>query len=1044
MKPRKNALPFRTALAYALFGIVWILVSDLTVELGIQGSSITHAFTQIAKGLFFVLASSGFIYLILKAYLKSIQESEHRIHYQAGLLENVPDALISTDLQFNIITWNAGAESVYGWKAKEVLGKEIEPFLKTEYLNDGNREKALRALTETGHWEGEVLQSRKDGSRMFVTTSVSFVKDEKGGNIGLVAVNRDISHYKSAEEKLRRSESSLADAQEISNLGSWEWDVESRQGYWSRKMFQMFGFEPAESPPDFDAYIDHIHPEDRPIVLDALEKMSKGELPAAYEYRNNPERMPLRYFQPTWRVIRDENGAPIKFQGTVLDITERKTNEQRIQYLSRLYATLSQVNQTIVRVKTREELFNGICKVAIEFGEFQLAWIGLIDHKSGQVTQTTVCGLDQSRLPFQEVNIHKIPFKGGLVGTAFVSGKVEVSNDIQADPQMAHWHEMARQNHYHSAAAIPIRQGGDVVAMINLYAADIGFFEIEEEKKLLEEMGTDISFALDNFQREADRIQAERALRQSEERFYKAFHSSPVGMYISRADDKICIDINEAFCEIAGYSHQELVGRTTLELGIVSPEQEQEYMSRMRSGGYIRNHEMDIRRKSGEIRAILGSMEMIKLDDQTCVLSTAIDITARKQARRELKEAHDRLEERVRERTEELRNANLALEKASRQKDEFLAGMSHELRTPLNAVISLSESLQEGIYGGLSQKQGKIIDLIGESGRHLLELINDILDLSKIEAGKLELQYETVPLKSLCETSLRMVQEDALKKELKISLSIEDPLKTIWADRRRLQQMLVNLLSNAVKFTPKGGSVGLEVASEHEDAIRFTVWDTGVGIHANQLNQLFIPFTQLDNALSRKYNGTGLGLALVRQLAEMHNGSVGVESAPGNGSRFYFVIPARDLHEVKNATSQATVKLPSAQQDLIHTEAAILLVEDNQINQMVTNDYLTSKGYKVVTANNGHEALEHAAAHKPDLIIMDIQMPEMDGLEAIRRLRATPKFAAVPIIALTALAMPGDRERCLEAGADEYLAKPVSPGNLVELMEQLLAQSRSK
>jgi PAS domain S-box-containing protein len=917
MKPRKNALPFRTALTYALFGILWILISDLVVEQGIPGASLSHFFAQTTKGLLFVLASSALIYFLLNAY---------------------------------------------------------------------------------------------------------------------------VSRYKAEEEKLKRSESSLADAQEISNLGSWELDVETRQGYWSRKMFQMFGFEQADSPPDFDAYLDRIHPEDRPAVLDALEKMTRGEPPVAREFRSNPERLPLRYLQPTWRVIRDQNGKPVKFQGTVLDITERKTNEQRIRYLTRLYATLSQVNQTIVRVKTREELFDSICKVAVEFGEFRLAWVGWMDHETGRVAQTAMRYSAQSRLPFQEINVREAPFKGGLIGKAAASGLVEVSNDIQTDPAMAHWHDTALQNNYHSAAAIPIRQGGRIVAMLNLYAADIGFFEIEEEKKLLEEMGLDISFALENFQREADRIQAENALRQSEERFYKAFHSSPVGMYISRAADNVCIDINEAFCALTGYNRQELLGHTSLELGVVSPEQNQEYTSLMRGEGVIRNHEMDIRKKSGEIRAVLGSMEMIELDGQTCVLSTAIDITDRRQAQRELKEARDRLEERVRTRTEELHAANLALEKASKQKDEFLAGMSHELRTPLNAVINLSESLKEGVYGALPGRQEKIVDLIGESGRHLLELINDVLDLSKIEAGKLELQYETVSLKNICEAALRMIREDALKKELQISTSIEGALETIQADQRRLRQMLVNLLSNAVKFTSKGGSVGLEVVREHEDAVRFTVWDTGIGIPDDQLRLLFTPFTQLDSALSKKYNGTGLGLALVRQLAEMHNGSVGVESEPGRGSRFYFIIPARGGQSGQAPKVREAAEPPSAPAIVSH--AAVLLVEDNPVNRMVTNDYLAAKGYNVVTANDGFEAIEQAETRKPDLIIMDIQMPGIDGLETIRRLRAAPEFASVPIIALTALAMPGDRERCLEAGADEYLAKPASPRSLIVLMERLLARSR--
>ncbi|MDO9303016.1 MAG: response regulator, partial [Anaerolineales bacterium] len=235
---------------------------------------------------------------------------------------------------------------------------------------------------------------------------------------------------------------------------------------------------------------------------------------------------------------------------------------------------------------------------------------------------------------------------------------------------------------------------------------------------------------------------------------------------------------------------------------------------------------------------------------------------------------------------------------------------------------------------------------------------------------------------------------------------------------------------------------GLEISREGDHAIRFSVWDTGIGIQADQLEKLFKPFVQLDSSLSRQYTGTGLGLALTRQLADLHGGSVGVESEAGKGSRFHFIIPIQSLNA---KTLEDTAREPSAQQKPVKTRASqqvdkkrILLVEDNAINMMVSNDYLSANGYHVDTATNGFEAIESAQTHKPDLILMDIQMPGMNGLEAIKRLRATPGFDSIPIIALTALAMPGDRERCLEAGADEYLAKPVSLKKLEEIIENLL------
>jgi CheY-like chemotaxis protein len=285
-----------------------------------------------------------------------------------------------------------------------------------------------------------------------------------------------------------------------------------------------------------------------------------------------------------------------------------------------------------------------------------------------------------------------------------------------------------------------------------------------------------------------------------------------------------------------------------------------------------------------------------------------------------------------------------------------------------------------------------------------------------------------------------MVNEAARKKELRISTSITDQIQTIKADNRRLKQMIVNLLSNAVKFTPQHGSIGLTVTPENDHAIRFTVQDTGIGISAEQLENLFKPFVQVDSSLARKFEGTGLGLALVRQLAEMHNGSIGVESVSGKGSSFYFIIPQQPLQGFVEIAEEAyiPIEVPLEQRPITPSSVTILLVEDNPTNLMFTGDYLTTKGFNMVTAENGLKALEQAELHAPDLILMDIQMPEMDGLETICRLRSMPQFATVPIIALTALAMPGDRERCLEAGANEYLAKPVSLKKLFSIIINLL------
>ncbi|HYD49292.1 MAG TPA: response regulator, partial [Terriglobales bacterium] len=535
----------------------------------------------------------------------------------------------------------------------------------------------------------------------------------------------------------------------------------------------------------------------------------------------------------------------------------------------------------------------------------------------------------------------------------------------------------------------------------------------------------------------------------------------------------------------------------------------------------------------------------------------------RKVAQEALEAERALLARRIEERTADLSTANAELARAARMKDEFLASMSHELRTPLHAILGLAESLDEQIAGDLNAKQLQAVQNIRDSGQHLLSLINDILDLSRIGADKLELELADIEIDSVCESVVRMIREPASRKSLRVSFSSDSRVKTVRADARRLKQMPINLLGNAVKFTADGGAIGLEVSGDAaHQRLTFTIWDTGIGIAAADRERVFDSFVQLDSALSRQYPGTGLGLALVKRMAELHGGSVSVDSEPGQGSRFRIQLPwivaeaqpassrasfathyrrALIIEDSPSAAAQlarfltdqgvsvevhpqavgaieairqlrpelilldillpdgsgwqilselkaeaATAAIPTvvvtildeAPRALEHGAAAclikplsraelydtltrlalsgkahgtararppaeaplILLVDDNQVSIDTVSDYLESKGYRLAIARTGEEALARAEELSPALILMDVQMPGMDGLEATRRLRRHPSLASLPIVAMTALAMASDRQRCLAAGADEYLSKPVSLHSLVELIEKFLAR----
>lgn len=408
---------------------------------------------------------------------------------------------------------------------------------------------------------------------------------------------------------------------------------------------------------------------------------------------------------------------------------------------------------------------------------------------------------------------------------------------------------------------------------------------------------------------------------------------------------------------------------------------------------------------------------------------------------------NNQLEQIVHNRTAELVLANSELSRMMRSKDDFLSAMSHELRTPLNAVLGLSESLAEGVYGDMNDKQIQSINTIAESGHHLLSLINDLLDLAKIGAGKMELELNNANVEDVCQASLRFVLEQAQKKNLKLTLAMDNKSVMLTTDERRLKQILVNLLSNAVKFTPDGGSVTLETKCDLEsESLMFSVRDTGIGIATEDLKRLFSPFTQLDSKLSRLYAGTGLGLTLVLKLVELHGGSVAVESEIGKGSCFTVRIPCKGLENAIRGGDKGAVTISeSTPANILPSNTPLILVaDDNEINLMTVSDYLRANQLRVIQARDGLEAVKMVRQHAPSLVLMDIQMPLMDGLEAIAHLRAEDQYAKIPIIALTSRAMVGDRERCIAAGANDYLSKPVNMKKLVKTIHAHLPKDETR
>ncbi|MFN9482659.1 MAG: PAS domain-containing protein [Pseudanabaena sp.] len=414
------------------------------------------------------------------------------------------------------------------------------------------------------------------------------------------------------------------------------------------------------------------------------------------------------------------------------------------------------------------------------------------------------------------------------------------------------------------------------------------------------------------------------------------------------------------------------------------------------------------------------------------------ELTVRQQAEAKLNEINQKLA-----------ISNEDLVKATRLKDDFLANMSHELRTPLNAILGMSEGLRDGVFGAVSDRQMKALRTIESSSMHLLALINDILDVAKIESGKVTLELNEISIENLCQSSMTFINQQAFAKNIQLISRITPHLPDLMLDERRIRQVLINLLNNAVKFTPEGGTITLSVSHHLESVgiesmnyLRITVMDTGIGISAENMLKLFQPFIQIDNALNRQNVGTGLGLALVKQIVELHGGKVGLTSELGVGSCFMIDLPYQALAKYALANLPSSTTNPEFSLSTYHASKValplILIADDSEANISTLAAYLEAKGYRLLLAKNGQEAIAIAKEYCPDLILMDIQMPVIDGLEATRQIRLDPKLVNVPIIAITALAMRGDREQCLLAGANKYIMKPVKLKQLSSDIRQLL------
>ena len=522
-----------------------------------------------------------------------------------------------------------------------------------------------------------------------------------------------------------------------------------------------------------------------------------------------------------------------------------------------------------------------------------------------------------------------------------------------------------------------------------------------------------------------------QTLIESEARFRQLFEQNSTVMMLINPDNGAVVDVNQSAVDFYGYPKEQLLRLSINDINTLSPEEILRQRQRALRGE-CRAFQFHHRLASGEIRDVEVHITPIERNGKSLLFSIVNDVTARRRAERELDLHRHHLEEMVATRTAELTQAKLAAEAANIAKSAFLANMSHEIRTPINAVLGMANLLRRG---GVTPTQAQRLDTIDAATRHLLGIINDILDLSKIEAGKLVLEDATVNVENLMANVRSIVYERAQAKGLALKMEIAPFPPHLRGDPTRIQQAVLNYATNAIKFT-EAGIVTLR-ARPLEDSDghligRFEVHDTGIGIPPETLNRLFGAFEQADSSTTRRYGGTGLGLVITKRLAEMMGGEVGVDSVPGQGSTFWFTVrltqtPRHDAREgaadVDGSEAETLIRRH-------HRGRRILLVDDEPLNLEVIQCLLQDSGLIVDAAEDGMQAIDKVRETPYALVLMDMQMPNLNGPDATRHIRRIAGYEATPILAITANAFAEDKAHCLAAGMNDFLVKPFNPDQL--------------